>query len=68
MHVVMPKAIKGYFQFTEDLARTRVEVERRCEAKKHPVEREDMFFFLCTARGPITDDFALTKRGFDRRC
>jgi cytochrome P450 len=60
MHMAMPKEIRDYFDFTEKLARTRVEDERRLDLEKRPVAREDMFHFLCTARNPDTDDFALT--------
>jgi cytochrome P450 len=60
MHVVMPKAIRDYFDFTEKLARARIETERKLDMEKRPVEREDMFHFLCTARDPDTGDFALT--------
>jgi len=60
METITPKDIKEYFAFTENLARTRVESERQREAEKLPVEREDMFHFLCTAKDPETGSFALT--------
>jgi cytochrome P450 len=57
---ITPREIKDYFAFTESLARTRVEAERKREVEKRPAEREDMFHFLCTTRDPDTGDFALT--------
>jgi cytochrome P450 len=57
---ITPKEIKDYYAFTESLARTRVEAERKRESEKRPIEREDMFHFLCTARDPERGDFALT--------
>jgi cytochrome P450 len=60
MAVITPKEIRDYYAFTENLAMTRVEAERKREAEKRPVEREDMFHFLCIARDPETGGFTLT--------
>jgi len=46
--------------FSEEIAKCRIQEERNREAEKGPVEREDMFHFLCTARDPDSGDFALT--------
>jgi cytochrome P450 len=59
MHFAMPKEIREYFEFTEKMARTRVEEERKL-SMEHSVARKDMFHFLCTARNPDTGEFALT--------
>jgi cytochrome P450 len=60
MHMAIPKEIRHYFDFTEKQAQTRVEEERKLDVEKRPIEREDMFHFLCTARKPDIGDFALT--------
>ena len=60
MKLITPKEIKAYFAFTEGLAKSRIESERRNEAEKRPVAREDMFHFLCTAKDPETGDYALS--------
>jgi cytochrome P450 len=60
MERITPQDIKNYYAFSDNLAKTRVEAERKREAEKGTVEREDMFHFLCTARDPETGDFALT--------
>ncbi|KAI4642950.1 hypothetical protein J4E93_007019 [Alternaria ventricosa] len=60
MKLITPKEIKAYFAFTEGLAKSRIETERKNEAEKRPVAREDMFHFLCTAKDPETGDYALS--------
>ncbi|KAI4909407.1 hypothetical protein J4E90_008104 [Alternaria incomplexa] len=60
MKLITPKEIKAYFAFTEGLAKSRIESERRNEAEKRPVAREDMFHFLCMAKDPETGDYALS--------
>lgn len=60
MYAAMPRAIKEYYKFTDDLARSRIEKERSPEAGKVAAERQDMFHFMCTARDPDTGEFALT--------
>jgi hypothetical protein len=37
-----PKDIKEYYTFVEDTVMRRIETERKREAEKQPVEREDM--------------------------
>lgn len=60
MYQVMPKPIREYYKFTDDLARSRIETERGLEAGKVSSARQDMFHFMCTARDPDTGEFALS--------
>ncbi|KAF2659413.1 cytochrome P450 [Lophiostoma macrostomum CBS 122681] len=55
-----PRAIKEYYAFVEDTVTWRLESERKREAEKKPVEREDMFHFLYTARNPSISAPAFT--------
>jgi cytochrome P450 len=60
LYCAMPAAIKDYYKFTDDLARSRIEAERGHDTGKMPTQRQDMFHFMCTARDPDTGDFALS--------
>lgn len=60
-----PKSIKEYYNFVEHSVATRMEAEQKRETAKVPVERQDMFHFLCTARNPETDERAFTKENLN---
>ena len=60
LELATPKDVKDYYHFTETLAHTRIEEERRPDIEKHAGGRDDMFHFLCTARDPDTGDFAMS--------
>lgn len=61
MEILTPKDIKAYYTFVEESATKRIEAEKQRAATKGPVEREDMFHFLCTAKNPDTGAPAFTR-------
>lgn len=58
IELATPQNMKDYFTFADSSAMQRLKAERDREAVKAPVEREDMFHFLCTARDPDTGELA----------
>jgi cytochrome P450 len=60
LDLASPRDVKEYYQFTETLAKSRIEEERNPDTEKNAIQREDMFHFLCTARDPDTGEFAIS--------
>lgn len=59
MEMVTPANIRGYYSFLNNAIKQRVKVEEQREAEKLPVEREDIFHYLCAATDPETGKKAL---------
>lgn len=63
LELIIPSTIKDHYKFVENVVTKRLEEERKRQAEKAPVEREDMLHFLCSAKDPDTGEPAFDFKG-----
>ncbi|KAI8937704.1 hypothetical protein NX059_005405 [Plenodomus lindquistii] len=60
MDAMRPQSLQRYYAFLEKLVRQRITAEKERVAADQPLEREDLFHFLCGAVNPDTGRSAFT--------